>query len=146
MVKPRVVGVGCDVQSVDAVRRAWLRHGPRYLSAVLAPSERTCSPVSAEELTERFALKEAVAKALAVRADEPFPWSCIAVHRTVREAAAVHGVPARAHQWWVDVDGGALLSAQRQGVDQWRAWSWCSRGSVTAVGYATVVALAGAKS
>lgn len=146
MVLPRIVGVGCDVQAADEVRDAWQQHGPRYLDAVLAESERAFAPLTLEELTQRFALKEAVSKALSVRADEPLPWTWIAVDQSLVDGSAGWGVGAGAQQWTVNVTGGALESAQRQGIDQWAAWSWWSAEGETALGYATVVALTGANS
>lgn len=146
MVFPRIVGVGCDVQTAHEVRHAWRQHGPRYLNAVLAESERGSAPLTVEELTQRFALKEAVAKALSVRADEPLSWTWIAVNQRLADGPAGWDVRAGAQQWSVDVTGGALSSARRQGIDQWVAWSWWSSEGNPARGYATVVALTGAKS
>lgn len=146
MDQPCVVAVGCDTQSARAVRQAWLHHGQRYLNTVLATSEHSGTSMSVEEITQRFALKEAVAKALAVRSDEPWAWRWIAVHKSPAGVEDHDGVPAGAQRWSVHVTDGALQTAQRQGIDQWRAWSWFCGHGVTASGYATVVALTGAKS
>jgi holo-[acyl-carrier protein] synthase len=100
--------VGIDLVAVARVREALAEHGDRYLERVFTAREvddcRTGDAVDAARLAARFAAKEAVAKALRVRPDEPLPWAAIEV---VRDAS---GAPA------IALHGPAAALAERQGI------------------------------
>lgn len=128
-----VVGVGCDVQGHEPVREAWLRHGPRYLQRVLAPSEdrqrhRMPDPAGVAELAARFAVKEAVVKCLRLKPHEPLPWSEIAVDLVLGSAAAPLAVRG------IALTGRALEHARAAGITQWKARLVAPRPSIRQTG------------
>lgn len=59
----RVEGIGVDVCSIGRVEDALAKHGPRFVTRVLRPEEVE-DAMPAAKLARRWALKEAVAKAL----------------------------------------------------------------------------------
>jgi len=58
------VRVGVDLVEVDRLRRAWTRHGQRFLDRLFTPAEQAYCRRRWPSLAARFAAKEAVAKAL----------------------------------------------------------------------------------
>lgn len=57
--------LGTDVCSIVRIEQAWAEHGARFLGRLLTPTEREAMGTpTAEKLARRWALKEAVAKAL----------------------------------------------------------------------------------
>lgn len=73
------IRVGCDLVAVEDVERALERYGDRYLERVfgMRPVTGEASP-PARTLAGRFAVKEAVAKAIGV-GDRPFPWTDVQI-------------------------------------------------------------------
>lgn len=57
--------IGTDVCSIARIEAALAEHGVRFVERLLTPAEREAMPKpTAEKLARRWALKEAVAKAL----------------------------------------------------------------------------------
>lgn len=140
-----VIGVGCDLQAHEPVRAAWTSHGERYLRAVFSPLERCSGPTGVAGMALRFAVKESVAKALRVRADQPLPWHEISVLDVPPPTtAAVTASVAQARDWRVHLSGAARGYAQAAGITHWVIDAGGDDGCDTAI--ATVIALAGAKS
>ncbi len=88
------LGIGVDVISVEEVRHSLARFGHRYLDRIVGEA-----PESAPDprvLAGRFAVKEAVAKALDV-GDAPLPWSAIEVeaYPSGRARVRLNGPAAR---------------------------------------------------
>lgn len=59
-----VVGVGIDVCAIVRVEGVLAEHGDRFAERVMTPAERGEGKVDAAKLARRWAMKEAVAKAL----------------------------------------------------------------------------------
>lgn len=130
-----VAGVGCDIQSVCDVQSALRTYGSRYVNRLLDPSERGVRDAQPMELTQRFAVKEAVAKALGVPSDAPLPWPSIVVH------PHMCGHNVRQRQWTVRVVGYAGRYAERHGIQEWKAWSWQENQILGTFGCAIAIAL-----
>ena len=77
-----VVGVGTDLIEVDRVTRAWERFGERFLARVFTAPERAYCMARADfacALAGRFAVKEAVVKAVSPEAPSGFTFHDVAV-------------------------------------------------------------------
>ena len=93
-----VVGVGCDVHYVAQVAQGIEVFGEKYLERVFTFAERAdCVGGNvAERLAGRFAVKEAVFKAMRIPRDVAIPWPTIEV-RTAPDGAPyvmLHGTAA----------------------------------------------------
>lgn len=129
-----VAGVGCDIHSLHQVEAALGAYGSRYIQKILGPSEWDQKDIPLMELTQRFAVKEAVAKALAVKWDEPLPWPSIELSPLL--------CVQKGEAWWsIRLGGWAARSADRQKIKEWKAWSWQENGAVGSFGCAVAVAL-----
>jgi len=87
-----MVGVGVDIIEIDRVRAALDRHGERFLRHVFLDDEvRYCAGRRdpAIHYAARFAAKEAVVKALAVKKGMRFLWRDIEVVRNQDGAPSV---------------------------------------------------------
>lgn len=84
--------IGIDLVEIDDIRESVHRFGERYLTRVYTPAERAYAETSdaefASRLAARFAAKEAVIKLLAPN-DQPIPWRCIEVQRSVSGECSV---------------------------------------------------------
>lgn len=56
--------IGCDVVAISRVAAVLDAHGERFLTRILTPGERAQRVWQADALARRWAVKEAVAKAL----------------------------------------------------------------------------------
>ena len=94
-----MIGVGVDIIEIERVRAALERHGDRFLRHVFLEDEvRYCSSRRdpAPHYAARFAAKEAVVKALAVKRGMRFLWRDIEVLRNPDGAPSIR-LTARAH-------------------------------------------------
>ncbi len=85
-------GVGIDIIEIDRVRSVLQRHGARFTGRVFLDSERRyCASRRdpARHYAARFAAKEAVVKALAVRRAMTFLWRDIEILRNPDGAPGV---------------------------------------------------------
>lgn len=106
-----MVGVGVDIIEIERVRVVLERRGERFIRHVFLPAEaRYCSTrrEPARHFAARFAAKEAVVKALAVKRGMTFLWRDIEIVRNE------DGAPA------VALTGRALDLASRRGVSEIR--------------------------
>jgi len=100
-------GVGVDIIEIDRVRGVLERRGPRFIDHVFLPAEvGYCASRRdpAKHFAARFAAKEAVVKALAVKRGMTFLWRDIEISRSA------DGAPS------VILSGRALELARRRGV------------------------------
>lgn len=58
------MGVGVDVCALARIEEVWRAHGDRFENRILTPEERAARAWDAPALARRWAMKEAVAKAL----------------------------------------------------------------------------------
>ena len=75
-----VKGVGTDIIQVARIERALEKHGARFSARILTPSELSLfksAPNSARYLAKRFALKEAIVKALGTGISKGVSWQDI---------------------------------------------------------------------
>lgn len=83
-------GIGVDVCSVARVEEAVERQPERFISRLLTPEERKQRKVwTPEQLARRWALKEAVAKALGTGIGAEYGFQDIVVSHTARKAPLV---------------------------------------------------------
>jgi holo-[acyl-carrier protein] synthase len=96
-----VLGIGIDLIEIDRIRRAWQRHGERFLSRIFTDEELDyCLPKSdpAPSLAARWAAKEAVAKALGVGLGDTLKFRDVSVRRGPDGKPSIElSVEARAH-------------------------------------------------
>lgn len=83
-----VRGLGIDIVSVERITKAMQR--PGFLDRILAPSERE-QTLSPQRVAGRWAVKEAVAKALGTRPG----WHDVIVVNDLSGAPEVHVAPHR---------------------------------------------------
>jgi phosphopantetheine--protein transferase-like protein len=83
-----VRGLGIDIVSVERITKAMQR--PGFLDRILAPSERE-QTLSPQRVAGRWAVKEAVAKALGTRPG----WQDVIVLNDLSGAPEVHVAPHR---------------------------------------------------
>lgn len=140
----------------DAVLRS--RAGEARSSRAEHPAPADCPTLPAfPEIAQRFAVKEAVAKALRVSSQESFPWSAIVIRDL--DAPKAGWVPSQYHsgggepavvpntrRWSVKLTGPAARVAHGAVVRAWLAFSWNMHRDTNLYGCATVIALTGAKS
>jgi holo-[acyl-carrier protein] synthase len=81
-----IFGIGTDIQKVDRIREALVRHGDRFVERILGPDEiliyrRRSARDAVHEgvrgvtfLATRFAAKEAISKALGLGMRMPMRW------------------------------------------------------------------------
>lgn len=75
-----IIGVGTDIVKVARIARALENHGERFAARILTPSELKrfqVAPDSTRYLAKRFALKEAVVKALGTGIAKGVSWQHI---------------------------------------------------------------------
>ncbi|MGI5831474.1 MAG: holo-ACP synthase [Thermoguttaceae bacterium] len=118
----RIVGVGTDITEIERIDRMLKKHGDFFLRRVFTPGEaRYCGSgrKSAERYASRWAVKEAVMKALGTGWSEGVNWTEIEV---VRDAA---GKPE------LSLSGGAKSYAESIGIVDWKITiSHCDRYAV----------------
>lgn len=98
-----IVGTGVDVVEVLRFREALDRHGERLLNRLFTPAEKGICAGRPERLAARFAVKEAVLKALGTGLSQ-CKWIDVDV------SCSPSGAPS------VTLSGGALEIARRLGV------------------------------
>jgi holo-[acyl-carrier protein] synthase len=102
-----IAGIGTDVIETERMRSAILRHGDRFLSHVFTAAEIAAAPSGPARdayFAARWAVKEAVAKALGTGIGTDCAWTDV----TVRRGSA--GEPL------VDLSGAAHCTALRRGI------------------------------
>jgi holo-[acyl-carrier protein] synthase len=80
----RIIGTGIDIVEIDRIRGLWQRHRERFLSRVYTPEERGRLDRLADPapyLAGRWAVKEAVLKALGTGLSQGITWKDINVVR-----------------------------------------------------------------
>ena len=97
---------GVDMIEVERIERAMARHGPRFAARFFTEQELAYCDGRAERLAGRFALKEAVAKALGTGIGD-VSWTEIEV------ICDGKGKPELA------LHGRACALAEERGLDQW---------------------------
>jgi holo-[acyl-carrier protein] synthase len=103
-----IVGIGTDVIETERMRNAIVRYGDRFLSHVFTPTEIADAPTGPARdgyFAARWAVKEAVSKALGTGIGTDCAWTDV----TVRRGPA--GEPL------VDLGGAASRTARRRGID-----------------------------
>ena len=88
-----VVGVGIDQIEVSRIRQSIKRHGRTFLSKVFTPDEQASCMERADPapcLAARFALKEAVAKALGTGIGKEFGWLDVEVKKEENGKPVAH--------------------------------------------------------
>ena len=95
-----IVGTGIDIVDVARIARAAERHGNRFLNRVFTPKEAEyCRSrgVPAQHLAGRFAVKEAVLKALKTGWSEGILWREVEVERgpSGEPSVQLYGAAAR---------------------------------------------------
>ncbi len=96
-----IVGTGIDIVDVERIARAAGRHGDRFLNRVFTPLEAEyCRSrgVPAQHLAGRFAVKEAVLKALKTGWSEGILWREVEVSRADSGEPSVQLFGAAAHR------------------------------------------------
>lgn len=104
-----IAGIGTDVIETERMRQAILRHGDRFLGHVFTPAEINDAPSGPARdayFAARWAVKEAVSKALGTGIGTECAWTDIAVRR------GPAGEPL------VDLSGAACATARRRGIDR----------------------------
>ncbi len=84
MAPVRILGIGLDLVEIDRIRDVYRRHGPRFVERVYTPEERTRIARlndPAPYLAGRWAVKEAVMKALGTGLTGGITWQDINVVR-----------------------------------------------------------------
>jgi holo-[acyl-carrier protein] synthase len=107
MVAVRIIGTGIDIVEIDRIRRMYQRHPQRFVERVYTEQERRRIALlndPAPYLAGRWAVKEAVLKALGTGLSGGITWKDINV---VREPS---GAPR------VELQGAALKRAQALGM------------------------------
>lgn len=77
-----IVGVGTDIVMIDRIAKSWQRFGPRFAARILSADELIELPEKKNPvhfLAKRFAMKEAVAKALGTGMHQGVSWRQIGV-------------------------------------------------------------------
>lgn len=98
-----ILGTGIDVVEVRRFKEALDRHGDRLLNRLFTPAEKGICAGRPERLAARFAVKEAVLKALGTGLSQ-CRWIDVDV------ACSETGAPS------VTLSGGALTTARRLGM------------------------------
>ena len=104
-----IAGIGTDVIETERMRSAIVRYGDRFLAHVFTPTEIEGAPTGPARdayFAARWAVKEAVSKALGTGIGIECAWTDI----TVRRGPA--GEPL------VDLSGAACCTARRRGIDR----------------------------
>jgi len=96
----RIAGTGIDIVEISRIRDVLDRHGARFLNRVFTPAESEycrSQAVPAQHLAGRFAVKEAVLKALGTGWSGRMRWRDIEVKRAPsgEPSAELHGAAAR---------------------------------------------------
>jgi holo-[acyl-carrier protein] synthase len=102
-----IIGIGTDLIEVDRIERLVKQHGDQFLSRCFTREERAYALArahAAQHLAARFAVKEAVMKALGTGWGKGVRWRDIGVLRRPGEAPQV------------ELAGGAARRARRLGV------------------------------
>ncbi|WP_250654834.1 holo-ACP synthase [Alkalimarinus coralli] len=77
-----VKGIGTDLVKVARIEEALAKHSERFASRILTPDEKLlfdAAPDSARYLAKRFALKEAIVKALGTGIAKGVGWQNISI-------------------------------------------------------------------
>jgi holo-[acyl-carrier protein] synthase len=111
---------GIDLIEIERIQKALDRHGERFLQRIYTPDEIQQARGNAPELAARFAVKEAVSKALGTGIG-PVSWKEI---ETVNKPS---GKPL------LRLSGRAQAIAQAQGFETWSVSLTHSRGMAAAV-------------
>jgi holo-[acyl-carrier protein] synthase len=116
-----IVGLGMDVCSIERMRRALERHGDRFFSRICSENERSdlMGRDQATALAGRFAVKEALAKAL--DGAPGVGWHEVEVRR---------GKSGRPH---LELRGNALAMVHKFGADKWHVTITHDAGIAAAV-------------
>ena len=88
-----VVGVGIDQIEVSRIRESVKRHGDGFLNKVFTPEEQNSCMERADPapcLAARFAVKEAVSKALGTGIGKEFGWLDVAVKKEENGKPVAH--------------------------------------------------------
>ena len=101
-----MIETGIDLVEISRIRQAIDRHGDPFLRRIFTPKEIISCKGRADSLAGRFAVKEAVAKALGTGIGE-FSWTEIEIERDS------HGKPR------LLLHNKALTRAQDMGVKDW---------------------------
>lgn len=102
-----IIGIGCDIVSLDRIERAIAKHGEHFLNNVLTPWERETYDIRPDRklfFGGRWAAKEACAKALGCGIGAGAGFAEIAVIHDN------HGAPK------LSLSGNALATADKLGV------------------------------
>jgi holo-[acyl-carrier protein] synthase len=91
-----ITGVGTDICKISRIEALLAEHGLRFVERVAAADEDAASTFSASQLARRFALKEAVAKALGTGIGEALGFADIVVSHT-SVGALVVSLPQHPH-------------------------------------------------
>jgi len=105
-----ILGIGVDIVEISRVKNLLERYGDRFLSRVFTQAESRYSLESAnpaERLAGRFAVKEAVLKALGTGKSQGILWQDIETVRGPMGKPVVH-LHGQAVRWMKWRGGGAL--------------------------------------
>ncbi|MEW6719103.1 MAG: holo-ACP synthase [Thermodesulfobacteriota bacterium] len=105
-----ILGVGVDIVDVSRVKKLLERHGDRFLSRVFTEGERKYAMGGAnpaERLAGRFAVKEALLKALGTGKSQGILWVDIETLRGTAGKPVVH-LHGQAVRWLKWKGGGAV--------------------------------------
>jgi len=96
----RIAGTGIDIIEISRIEDALDRHGARFLDRVFTPAESEycrSQAAPAQHLAGRFAVKEAVLKALGTGWSGRMRWRDVEVKRGAsgEPSAELHGAAAR---------------------------------------------------
>jgi holo-[acyl-carrier protein] synthase len=99
-----IAGIGVDIVDVDRIAALLARHGERFLTRVFTDSEKQYAlkgAHAAERLAGRFAVKEAVMKALGTGKSHGILWRDVETVRGVmgRPVVRLHGKAVRWMRW-----------------------------------------------
>lgn len=106
-----IVALGLDLTRIERLAEAETRRGERFLARLFTPEERRyCERRAArrhEHYAGRFAVKEAVMKALGTGWTRGVRWIDIEVRRAPGQAPTLH------------LSGASAEHAARRGIDRW---------------------------
>jgi holo-[acyl-carrier protein] synthase len=95
--------VGTDVVAISRIAAVHARFGARFVQRLLHPSETTGQTFASAQLARRWAVKEAVAKALGTGIGQAVGFQQIIITHTPQGAPLVHCTAPVAQGWHIQV-------------------------------------------